>query len=384
MEGKKGLRDVAAGETRLCQLDEKNQQLYYCGYSIADLAREATFEEVAYLMLYGKLPATAALLRFNSDLIWSAVNIPEEVLDCLNLLPADAHPMDKLSLLVRADGNTHRIPFAAQPEEASLKLAKHLIARLPSFVAFLGGANLSAESEADSTLVGNFIRDLKIDDPDGSAARAMNAAFILYTEHEFNAGTFAVRVAASAHTDMYSAILGGIGTLRGVRHGGANEEVMKMAEQIGDPAKVREYCDRFLEKPGARLPGFGHAVYTVADPRVAVLKPMVKELSEKKKDSRWYEIVLALEEYMAERSRQKGKPLPANTDLWTAPLYRLLGIPTYLFTPLFAAARVAGWCGHYLEVRYRYNEPILRPRAQYSGENPRPFPSLEEREEAEQ
>ena len=207
----------------------------------------------------------------------------------------------------------------------------------------------------------------------------MDCALILYAEHEFNAGTFAVRIASSAHTDIFSAIIAGIGTLKGSRHGGANEEAMKMMLEIGMPENVGGFLDRFFATEGARLPGFGHAVYTRGDPRVAILKPWVRELSERKGNMQWYEMCLALEEYMVERAEEKGRGIPANVDLWTAPLYYLLDIPIPLYTPLFAAARVAGWCAHYLEVRHINNEPILRPRAEYIGPAPRPYVPLDQR-----
>lgn len=375
METKRGLRDVSAGQTRLCLLDEANSELYYCGYSIRDLAEHYPYEAVAYLMLYGELPSGSELKIFTRRLVNIAWTTPKMVVQTLDLkIPiSEAHPMDKLSLMIRADGNTHCIPFATPSLEDNLDLAKGLIARLPLMVALLGGAsrNYFDYMDPDRTLMENFVNLLRLPNEGGLAVKLMNVAFILYAEHEFNAGSFAVRVAASAHTDIYSAVLGGVGTLRGTRHGGANEEVMKKMLEIGTPEKTREYCERFLSQPGARLPGFGHAVYTIGDPRVKVLRPLVKDLSVRKNDMRWYEIALALEEYMAERSRGKSKPLPANTDLWTAPLYHLLGIPTHLFTPLFAASRVSGWCGHYLEVRHVYNEPILRPRAEYVGSAPR-------------
>jgi citrate synthase len=217
--------------------------------------------------------------------------------------------------------------------------------------------------------------------PDEFDARAMDIALILYTEHEFNAGSFGVRVAASAHSDLYSSVIAGECILRGPRHGCANEEVMKLLlDQGGNPEGVREFCDRFFAQPGARMPGFGHAVYNLPhsfDPRVQILRPWVKELSRRKGDMRWYETILALEEYMAERMKprvERGNPnAPANMDLWTAPLYYLLNIPIPMYTPLFAASRIAGWAAHYLETRYVNAEALLRPRAEYVGPEPRRF-----------
>jgi citrate synthase len=217
--------------------------------------------------------------------------------------------------------------------------------------------------------------------PDEFEARCMDMALILYTEHEFNAGSFGVRVAASAHSDLYSSVIAGECILRGPRHGCANEEVMKiLIEQGGKPDTAGRFLDDFFAQPGARLPGFGHAVYNLPhsyDPRVQILRPWVKELSRRKGDMRWYETLLAFEEHMAERMKpriERGQPnAPANMDLWTAPLYYLLGIPIPMYTPLFAASRIAGWAAHYLETRYTNNEPILRPRGEYTGPQQREF-----------
>jgi citrate synthase len=212
----------------------------------------------------------------------------------------------------------------------------------------------------------------------------MDVALILYTEHEFNAGSYGVRVAASTLSDLYSAGVAGECVLRGPRHGSANEESMKLMLDIGSPQNTAAYLERFFAQPGARLPGFGHAVYNLPhshDPRVDVLRPWVRELSRRKGDTRWYDIAMALEATMAERMRPRvaaGHPnAPANMDLWTAPLYYLLDIPIPLYTPLFAASRIAGWSAHYLEVKYVNKEPIIRPRAQYVGPEPHSFEATE-------
>jgi citrate synthase len=227
----------------------------------------------------------------------------------------------------------------------------------------------------------NILTMFRGERPSEFEARAMDIALILYTEHEFNAGSFGVRIAASAHSDIYSSVVAGECILRGPRHGCANEEVMKiLLDQGGEPEKVGAYLDDFFAQPGARLPGFGHAVYNLPhsfDPRVQILRPWVKELSRQKGDMRWYDTIWAMEEYMAERMKPRvarGNPnAPANMDLWTAPLYYLLGIPIPMYTPLFAASRIAGWAAHYLETRYVNNEALLRPRAEYVGPEPRPY-----------
>ncbi len=378
---KPGLRDVIAGQTSICWLDEPNQNFYYRGYSIQDLAEYSTFEEVAYLMIYGRLPNQRELATFGNDLLDYQI-LPELVRNKvfpLSLWSNRAHPMHVLAAMAQADGIYD--PFAQNDSLTNqLEIAKRLIARLTTFCCYIG---TNQKTPFDFAISGNLARDflktIRETEPDELEAKVLDLSAILYAEHEFNASTFAVRVAASAHTDLYSAVVAGILVLKGNRHGGANEEAIKLMLEIGDPSKVSEYLEKFFAKPGARLPGFGHAVYTRSDPRVAILRPWVKKLSEAKGDLRWYEIALALEEYMARRAAEKGKGIPANADLWTAPLYYLLGIPIKLYTPLFAAARVAGWCAHYLEVRYQNQEPILRPRAEYVGSTPTPYVQINDR-----
>ncbi len=366
---KPGLRDVIAGQTAICWLDEATQNFYYRGYAIQDLAEHCTFEEVAYLLIYGRLPNRNENSAFQISLLNKQgiprINIPN--IDNLQ----EMHPMDALAMMVRCDAMSdinYKRPSTLSSDQ---EIAERLLARMPIFCALIGrpSANPLPYKQADDFLCvlhGEPSRsEVEVD--------ALDIANTLYAEHEFNASTFAVRVAASAHTDLYSAVVAGISVLKGDRHGGANEKAMKLMLDINDPSKVSEYLEKFFAKPGARLPGFGHAVYTRSDPRVAILRPWVKKLSEAKGDSRWYEIALALEEAMAKRAEEKGKGIPANADLWTAPLYYLLGIPIELYTPLFAAARVAGWCAHYLEVRYENKEPIMRPRAEYIGPAPTPY-----------
>lgn len=368
---KPGLRDVIAGQTSICWLDEENQNFYYRGYSIQDLAEHSTFEEVAYLMIYGRLPNQRELATFQKDLMdyqWPRQIADKEVFS-LSIWFHRAHPMHLLAAMTQTDGIYDSLP-ESNSLVAQLEIAKRLIARLTTFCGYLGRDFLTTPlfSANSGRLARDFLRTVRKAEPDELEVRALDLAAILYAEHEFNASTFAVRLAASAHTDLYSAIVGAIGVLKGDRHGGANENAMKKMLEIGEPEKAKKFLDKFFETPGARLPGFGHAVYTRSDPRVAILKPWVKKLSETKGDTRWYEIALAMEEYIAKRAAEKGgRGVPANADLWTAPLYYLLGIPIELYTPIFAASRIAGWCAHYIEVRHQNKEPILRPRAEYVG-----------------
>jgi citrate synthase len=380
VERRLGLRDVIAGETKICRLDEQKSRVYIYGYSLEELIENHDYESVAYLTLFGELPRSRDRVFGPPD-----EAVLGKVWTTLSNEPASAHPMGLLRTAMSSFGNQvdaqgeRQLTYEAE-RDASLSLTPHvgymvgLVGRHREGLAFRA-------PQSGRTYAENILTLFKDEPPDEFDARAMDIALILYTEHEFNAGSFGVRVAASAHSDLYSSMVAGECILRGPRHGCANEEVMKLLlDQGGNPDKVREYCDNFFAQPGARMPGFGHAVYNLPhsyDPRVSILRPWVKELSRRKGDMRWYETIMALEEYMAERMKprvERGNPnAPANMDLWTAPLYFLLDIPIPMYTPLFAASRVAGWAAHYLETRYVNNEPILRPRAEYTGPETRDY-----------
>src|SRR5690606_35357353 len=361
------------------KLDEQISRVFIYGYSLEELVENHSYEETAYLTLYGELPPSRQVFGAPDESllrgVWGTL-APE---------PRDAHPMRLLRSAMSSLGNRldagggHPLNY-----ESERDAARHLT---PNVGYLVGQVHRHVEGMdwlapmAGQTYAENILTLFRGEKPDEFEARCMDMALILYTEHEFNAGSFGVRVAASAHSDLYSSVIAGECILRGPRHGCANEEVMKLLmDQGGNPEKVREYADNFFAQPGARMPGFGHAVYNRPhsyDPRVQILRPVVKELSRRKGDMRWYETILALEEYMAERMKPRvarGQPnAPANMDLWTAPLYYLLGIPIPMYTPLFAASRIAGWAAHYLETRYVNNEPMLHPCGEYTGPQPREY-----------
>jgi citrate synthase len=384
VEHRPGLRDVIAGQTQICKLDEQKSQVYIYGYPLEELVEKHDFETTAYLTLYGELP------KGKADFGAPDVTTLRKVWTTLRSEPAGAHPMGLLRTAMSAFGNQvdarGERPLTYEDErEAAYALTPNV-----GYMVGLVGRHREGRgwmAPRDGFGYGeNILTLLRGRRPSAFEARCMDMALILYTEHEFNAGSFGVRIAASAHSDLYSSVVAGETILRGPRHGCANEEVMKiLLEQGGNPDKAKQYLDDFFAQPGARLPGFGHAVYNLPhshDPRVTVLRPWVKELSRQKNDMRWYETLLAFEEYMAERMKprvERGNPnAPANMDLWTAPLYYLLGIPIPMYTPLFAASRIAGWSAHYLETRYVNNEPILRPRAEYAGPEPHFFTPSED------
>jgi 2-methylcitrate synthase len=379
VEHRPGLRDVIAGETKICLLDEQISRVFIYGYSLEELVEHHSYEETAYLTLYGDLPPSRSVFGAPNEADLRAV------WNTLSTEPRQSHPMGLLRSAMSSYGNRldaaggHALNYEAE-RDAALALTPHVGYMVGHVHRHVQGMGWLAPS-GGRPYAENILTLFRGEKPDEFEARCMDMALILYTEHEFNAGSFGVRVAASAHSDLYSSVIAGECILRGPRHGCANEEVMKiLIEQGGNPDGVGSFLDNFFAQPGARLPGFGHAVYNLPhsyDPRVQVLRPWVKELSRRKGDMRWYETLLAFEEYMEERMKprvERGQPnAPANMDLWTAPLYYLLGIPIPMYTPLFAASRIAGWAAHYLETRYVNNEPILRPRGEYTGPQPREF-----------
>jgi citrate synthase len=372
-----GLREVIAGETRICKLDEQESKIYIFGYPMEELVERHSYEDVAHLILMGALPGDgysfAAPNASALQGVWSTISTE----------PHSAHPMGLLRTAMSSLGNRLDDPNATPTLESDQRDALSLTPHVGYSVGLVGRHMKQQEAVLPDPGLGyaaNILYMLRGSRPDPYEARALDISLILYTEHEFNAGSYAVRVAASTLSDLYSSMVAGECVLRGPRHGCANEESMKLMLEVGSPDRVASYLDRFFQTPGARLPGFGHAVYNLPhshDPRVDVLRPWVRELSRRKGDMRWYEVAIALEEHMAERMKPRvaaGNPnAPANMDLWTAPLYYLLGIDIPLYTPIFAASRVAGWAAHYLELKYVNKEPIIRPRASYVGPEPHSF-----------
>lgn len=368
-----GLRGVIAGQTRICRLDAQQSSVLIRGHSLEDLTSNFTYEAIAHLTLTGDLPASVSYRLPVPD--------PElliRIWRTLSMEPQQAHPMGLLRTSLSSYGNhldarASTTPSYESEQAAALELTAfggHLLAQ----VACHARGDAWEPAEPTLTYAETILRQFH-PEPDEVSLRAFEIAQMVYVEHELNAGTFTARIAASAHTDLYSAVVAGECVLRGSRHGCANEEAMRMLlDQGGKPDAVRDYCDRFFETPGARLPGFGNAVYNLPhshDPRATILRPWLKQLSERKGDMRWYETILALEEYMTERSRPRvergGQSTPVNVDLIAAPIYYLLGIPIEVYTPLFASARIPGWAAHYLEARYVNKEALVRPRAEYVG-----------------
>ncbi|MEY2540302.1 MAG: citrate synthase [Verrucomicrobiota bacterium] len=361
-----GLAGVVAGETEICWVDP-NAGLMYRGYDIHDMAEKASFEEVAYLLLNGQLPNFEQLGRFSQQ-IAAERTLPSPVLKMLRLLPRDAHPMDGLRSGVSMLG-------AFDPElndnshEANVRKAVRLIARVSTLIT--DGWRIAQGEEPfpekpDLTQAGNFFYKIGGEVPPTWKIRMLDTIFILYADHEFNASTFAARVTASTLADMYAAVTSACATLKGPLHGGANEESMKMLDDIKMPDRAEAWLKEQLAKK-AKIMGFGHRVYKTGDSRVPIMREIGRDLGKRTGKEQWIPICEALEKVM-----EREKQLYCNVDLYAAPVFAMLGFPPELNTPIFAASRVAGWCAHVVE-QHDHNR-LIRPRSLYTGPELRPYP----------
>jgi 2-methylcitrate synthase/citrate synthase II len=368
-----GLEGVYAGVTQISEVNSDPSYLLYRGIHIAELAKKATFEETAYLLLYGKLPNSEELATF-LDILTRSRYLPVEVVAALRLVPKTSHVMD----IVRT-GFAMTAPFdpdySFSDHGANIRKAIHIIARAPVLVAAAYRLRTGQEPippDPDLGTAANFLYMLSGERPDAYTERVMDSSLILYAEHGFNASTFACRVTVSTLSDIYSGIISGIGTLKGPLHGGANEEAMKMLLEIGTPARAEEWIrDALATKK--KIMGFGHREYKHGDPRAAVLTGMAKELGERIGNTTWGHIAAHLERVMVE---EKG--IYPNVDFPTAYLYYLLHIPIDLYTPIFVLARVAGWSAHAVE--QLANNRLIRPRAIYEGPRDVKFMPLADRD----
>jgi citrate synthase len=359
---KAGLEDTVATTSAICYLDGDRGVLAYCGYDIHDLARHATFEEVCYLLWHRRLPTRAELGDLQSQLV-AARTLPEGVIRAMRMLPQGAR-MDALRTLTSV--LAHYDPDAADNSaSANYRKAVRLTSQISSLVAAMGRINEGRSPVAPDLVLGhaaNFLYMLTGDRPGALSTRAFDVALILHADHELNASTFAARVIAATLSDLHSAIVGGIGALKGPLHGGANAEVMKMLLDIGQDAPV-EKAEEVVHAKLARkekIPGFGHRVYHTEDPRATHLRQMSKDLGQRSGQTIWYEMSQRIEALV--RAEKKLNP---NVDFYSASTYHALGIATDLFTPIFAVSRISGWTAHVLE-QYENNR-LIRPRAEYTG-----------------
>ena len=368
----RGLEGVVAAETQLCDLDGAGGRLAYRGYDIADLARQATFEQVTYLLLHGELPKPAQLDGFVVQLT-AARAIPSELIQAFRLMPKDTDPMRVLqasvAMLGMSDPDTTDNSHAANVRKA---------VRLTSQVATAICAHHQVRQGKEPVTPGaglshaaNFLYMLTGGRPTQAATRAFDASLTLYAEHELNASTFTTRTIVSTQADMHSAVAGGVGALKGPLHGGAGEAVMRTLMEIGEVANVDAFADRALADK-RRFMGMGHRVYKAGDPRAGILRGMAEEACRQSGQFKWYEMAVKLHERIA-----RAKGLIPNVDFYSAPLFYSLGIPVDLFTPVIAAGRIAGWCANIVE--QHDDNRLIRPRADYVGPKRRDYRPLEQR-----
>lgn len=365
-----GLAGVSAGSTALCTVGQEGAGLTYRGYDIYDLADNATFEEVAYLLLYGSLP-TATELAVYTDRLTSLRGLPDELKAVLEMIPADAHPMDVMRTGVSYLGNIEPEGDFSRQEVT----ADRLLACLPSIMVYwhrfhADGKRIDVETD-DETIAGHFLHMLHDKPASELHIKSLSTTLILYAEHEFNASTFAARVITATLSDMHSAVTGAIGALRGPLHGGANEAAMELIQKFSSPEEATAGVMGMLERKELIM-GFGHRVYTTSDPRNVVNKRMSKTLAGEAGDMTLYEVSEAVEKVMWDE-----KKLFANADFFAASVYHFMGIPTYLFTPIFVCSRITGWAAHVME--QRANNKLIRPAAEYTGPDLQQWVPIEER-----
>ncbi|SFF86112.1 citrate synthase [Halopelagius inordinatus] len=374
---KRGLEGVLVAESELSYIDGDAGKLVYRGYTIEDLARDASYEEVVYLLWHGELPARSELQTFKEQMAAERA-LDEDVLAHIrSLAAADEVPMAALRSIVSSlSAHDDDATFEdVTDHEANVRKSRRITSKIPTALAAfdrLRKGEEPVEPREDLDHAANFLYMLNDEEPDDVLAETFDMALVLHADHGLNASTFSAMVTASTLSDMHSAITSAIGTLAGSLHGGANANVMKMLEEIDesdkDPTKwVTDALDS-----GRRVPGFGHRVYNVKDPRAKILGEKSETLGEAAGDMKWYDYSVAIEEYIAD---EKG--LAPNVDFYSASTYYQMGIPVDIYTPIFAMSRVAGWTAHVLE-QYEDNR-LIRPRARYVGPTDQTFPDVDER-----
>jgi 2-methylcitrate synthase len=373
----KGLEGVIAAESEICQIDGANGKLYYRGYSIEDLAQHSSFEETTYLLLNEHLPSKTELEDFASRMRASR-GLMGPVQDMIRYFPPAGSPMELLQSVISYLSSTveHKIRHSAT---CNCRQTLHQVAQMATVLATYqrfreGKAYL--EPRADLSHGANFLYLLRGEEPSPEEGRIFDTCLVLHAEHGFNASTFTARVVASTYSTCYCSLSAAIGALAGFLHGGANERVMDMVDEIGSPENIEPWLDKVLSEKG-KVMGMGHRVYKAKDPRAIVTEKMLENMSKRTGDSGLYEFLKKVETGFRARMETKGKPIYPNVDFFSGAVYTLLGIPRDLFTPIFAAARAPGWLAHVLE--QRKDNRIYRPKSLYAGPEPRAYVPLSKR-----
>nr|WP_290224698.1 citrate synthase [Trichocoleus desertorum] len=374
-EYRPGLENIPATQSSISYVDGQRGVLEYRGIRIEELAEKSTFLETAYLLIWGELPTQAELTAFQDEIQYHR-RVKFRVRDMMKCFPESGHPMDALQASAAALGLFYSRRDLHNP--AYIRAAAvRLLAKIPTMVAafqLIRKGNDPVQPRDDLGYAANFLYMLNEQEPDPLAARVFDVCLTLHAEHTINASTFSAMVTASTLTDPYAVIASAVGTLAGPLHGGANEEVVAMLEGIGSVANVRPYLDDLLERK-AKIMGFGHRVYKVKDPRATILQNLAEQLFEKFGRDKYYDIAIELEQAVAEKLAHKG--IYPNVDFYSGLVYSKLGIPTDLFTPVFAISRVAGWLAHWKE--QLAENRIFRPTQIYTGTHEAPYVPIEKR-----